>query len=86
MSRQVTRICNSIVAAALKAFGGFFFLLAAITAFEPEYRLAATGPLMAVGSLLFALPYTGLFERFMAADTFDGEDSQGQEADEESTG
>ncbi|KAK0880710.1 hypothetical protein LTR87_005519 [Friedmanniomyces endolithicus] len=67
MSLQTTQTCNSVVAIVVKIFGTFFFLLAALTAFEPEYRLTATGPLMAVGGLLFALPYTGLFERFIAA-------------------
>ena len=67
MSLQTTQTCNSVVAIVVKIFGTFFFLLAALTAFEPEYRLTATGPLMAVGGLLFALPYTGLFERLMAA-------------------
>ncbi|KAK0253094.1 hypothetical protein LTR91_001096 [Friedmanniomyces endolithicus] len=66
MSLQTTRFSNSIVATALKIFGGLFFLLAALTAFDPDYPLAGTCPPMAIGGLLFALPYTGLFDRFMA--------------------
>ncbi|KAK0283694.1 hypothetical protein LTR35_006153 [Friedmanniomyces endolithicus] len=81
MSLQTTQTCNSVVATVVKIFGTFLFLLAALaalTAFEPEYRLAATGPLMAVGGLLFALPYTGLFERLMAAADSEGTGSAGQ--------
>ncbi|TKA83271.1 hypothetical protein B0A55_00802 [Friedmanniomyces simplex] len=67
MEPQVNPVYDSAATAILRALGWFLPLLATVTALNSRYLFVAICPLVLVGALLFTLPSTGLFQRFMAA-------------------